>query len=280
MTMRDLLVLLDEGTAQPTLEAAADLAVRMKAAVTALGLRPRRPLPGFVAAELPGDMLESIKSRDRAAAEEQRRSAEAVALRHGVAFTWQDLGADAPGAIETVGIAARYADLLLVGQPPLEGSDESGRADLVQTLLVGTGRPVLLVPAVGAPQGFGRRVLVAWDGGREAARAVADALPLLRAAEQVEVVTVDAAKRFSIVEAEPGTAITAHLVRHGVKASLARLTRGPLSVADLLLNRAADHGQDLLVMGAYAHSRLRDLVLGGVTRHMLKHMTLPVFTAH
>ena len=280
MTMRDLLVLLDEGTAQPTLEAAADLAVRMKAAVTALGLRPRRPLPGFVAAELPGDMLESIKSRDRAAAEEQRRCAEAVAQRRGVAFTWQDLGADAPGAIETVGIAARYADLLLVGQPPLEGSDESGRADLVQTLLVGTGRPVLLVPAVGAPPGFGRRVLVAWDGGREAARAVADALPLLRAAEQVEVVTVDAAKRFSIVEAEPGTAITAHLVRHGVKASLARLTRGPLSVADLLLNRAADHGQDLLVMGAYAHSRLRDLVLGGVTRHMLKHMTLPVFTAH
>ncbi len=280
MTMRDLLVLLDEGTAQPTLEAAADLAVRMKAAVTALGLRPRRPLPGFVAAELPGDMLESIKSRDRAAAEEQRRSAEAVALRHGVAFTWQDLGADARGAIVTVGIAARYADLLLVAQPPLEGSDESGRADLVQTLLVGTGRPVLLVPAVGAPPGFGRRVLVAWDGGREAARAVADALPLLRAAEQVEVVTVDAAKRFSIVEAEPGTAITAHLVRHGVKASLARLTRGPLSVADLLLNRAADHGQDLLVMGAYAHSRLRDLVLGGVTRHMLKHMTLPVFTAH
>ena len=279
MAMRDLLVLLDEGKAQPTLEAACDLASRLKAQVTALGLRPRRPLPGFIAAELPGDLLAGIAASDRDAATQQRRGAEAVAARHSVAFTWQDMGGDVANATETLAIAARYADLLVVGQPPIDSAGE-GRAAMVETLLVGTGRPVLVVPSVGAPAGFGSRVLLAWDGGREAARAVADALPLLRAADHVEVVTVDAARRFASVETEPGSAITAHLVRHGVKASLARLTSGPLSIGDLLLNRASDRGQDLIVMGAYAHSRLRDLVLGGVTRHMLKHMTVPIFAAH
>lgn len=279
MTMRDFVVLLDENKAQPTLEAACDLAARLQAQVTALGLRSGRPLPGFIAAELPSDMLGNIAARDRELGATQRRAAEAVAARHGVAMAWQDLGSDPAGAGETAGVAARYSDLLVVGQPPLDNGGD-GRADLVQTLLVGTGRPVLVVPAVGAVRGFGQRAMVAWDGGREAARAVADALPLLRRADEVEVVTIDAARRFAPVEAEPGSAITTHLVRHGAKARLVRLESGPLSVADLLLNRAADRGHDLLVMGAYAHSRLRDLVLGGVTRHMLKHMTLPIFTSH
>ncbi len=279
MALRDLLILVDEnGKDQPTLRAGLDLAQRHQAHLTALRLRRRPPMPAFVAAQLPDELLPQIEARVKEEAAEARVRVERVALREEVPFEWRALDVANGDAADLVGLHARYADLLLVGQPPLDDAPEGYEA-LVETLLVSAGRPVLLVPAVGAPKGFGKRILVAWDGGREAARAVADALPLLRAADQVEIVTVDA-KRLRAPEPEPGADIARHLARHGVKASVTQLTRGPLDVADILLNRASDHGFDLIVMGAYAHSRLRDLVLGGVTRQLLRHMTVPLFTAH
>lgn len=280
MAFRDLLVLGEEKkVARPAVEAAMDLAARSDAHVTLLRLQRRVPIPGFLTAQLPNELMPALDKATRPDFAEERAAAEALAKRQGITLEWRERVVDDPAAAGVIALHARYADLLVAAQPPEEGGPD-GYRDLVETLLPATGRPVLLVPSIGAAPGFGRRILVAWDGGREATRAVADALPLLTAAEEVEVAVVDAGKRLRNPEPQPGAAIALHLSRHGAKATVAQLSSGGLSIGDVLLNRVADRGFDLIVMGAYAHSRLRDLVLGGVTQHLLRHMTVPLFTAH
>jgi len=121
-------------------------------------------------------------------------------------------------------------------------------------------------------------VLVAWNGSREATRAVHDALPLLRRAEKVTVLSIDPDE-----DAEPrlpGADVSLHLARHGVTAQAATIAGTDVAVGDLLLSYAADHDIDLIVMGAYGHTRLREVVLGGATRTLLRHMTVPVLMSH
>ncbi len=279
MTYRDILLLLDEGAnAKALIDASAELAARFDAHLTALYSQVEEPLPAFVAAQMTRTLMDQ---RRRALGEEVaalRSHFEASCGRQGVMGEWRQARVLTGDASDLLARHARYSDLIVAAQPDLDATD-GARGRLLQELVLGAGRPLLLVPAIGAPPAFGRRAMIAWDAGREAARAVADALPLLRRAESVEVVTIDAARTGRHGE-EPGADIARHLARHGVKVEVEQLRSGSLSVGDLLLNRAADRGLDLLVMGAYAHSRLRDLVLGGVTRHLMAHMTLPVFMAH
>ncbi|HKY93660.1 MAG TPA: universal stress protein [Kiloniellales bacterium] len=279
MAFRDILLLVDDhASSTQRTEAAIDLATRSNAHLVGLRLLSVPTVPGFVAAQMPEAVREAQATIDREAAAAARGRFEEAARRAGISYEWRDIAVDTELGAEPISLQARYADLLIVGQPDSEASVDE-RA-LTETLLVACGRPVLVIPSIGAPAGFGRRAIVAWDARREAARAVADALPLLIAADEAEVVTVNARPGRGGHGPEPGADIARHLARHGVKVKLAQLSSGPLSVGDLLLNRAADLGADLIVMGAYAHSRLRDLVLGGVTKHMLRHMTVPIFTAH
>jgi nucleotide-binding universal stress UspA family protein len=134
-----------------------------------------------------------------------------------------------------------------------------------------------MVPYAGRFPDAGQRVLVAWNASREAARAVTDALPLLSRAERVEVVAFDSTGDHGEV---PGADIALFLSRHGVKASAARQSAPGVDVGSQILSRAADVDADLIVMGAYGHSRLRELALGGATRSMLDAMTVPVLMAH
>jgi nucleotide-binding universal stress UspA family protein len=120
-------------------------------------------------------------------------------------------------------------------------------------------------------------VLIAWDGGRPAARAVADALPLLALVDRVEIVTVNDASGDRHL---PSENIARHLARHGIAVELKSVPRGDLDVANALLSYAGDAGADLIVMGGYGHSRLREIVLGGTTRTILQSMTVPVLMAH
>jgi len=145
-------------------------------------------------------------------------------------------------------------------------------------LALGVGRPVLIVPRYGTFETVGERVLVAWNGSREATRAVHDALPLLKLASSVTVLSID--PEHDTGDRIPGADIALHLARHGVAAEGMSTVGLDISVGDLLLSRAADLGADLIVMGAYGHSRVRELVLGGATRHILQHMTVPVLMSH
>jgi len=127
---------------------------------------------------------------------------------------------------------------------------------------------------------IGKCVLVAWDASREAARAVADAMPLLAAADAVIVLAVDPQPGPDGHGEIPGADIALHLARHGVKAQIERTVSAGVPIGELLLSRAADLGADMLVMGAYGHSRVRELLLGGATRSILASMTIPVLMSH
>jgi nucleotide-binding universal stress UspA family protein len=172
---------------------------------------------------------------------------------------------------------ARAADLVVVSQRD-HGFAYHQLLDMPERLAIESGRPTIIVPNAGRFPELGRRVTVAWNGRREAARAVFDALPLLVRAEQVQLLWVNP---------EPGASgdlptaeIGATLARHGVKCDADQSVAADLAIGDELLSRLADNGSDLLVMGAYGHSRLREFVFGGATRHILEHMTVPVLMSH
>jgi nucleotide-binding universal stress UspA family protein len=149
---------------------------------------------------------------------------------------------------------------------------------IIEATLFGSGRPILIVPYIQkAPLTLGR-VMACWDGSRSAARAIADALPLLARAKAVEIFTVTGeAGKSSEVE---GADLAHHLARHGLKVEVERQVARDIDVASVILSHAADRSADLIVMGGYGHSRLREFVLGGATRGILASMTVPVLMSH
>jgi nucleotide-binding universal stress UspA family protein len=178
---------------------------------------------------------------------------------------------------ETVALHARYADLVVVNQTDPDAPTRSNFAD---TVIMEVGRPVLIVPYTGEFKTLGDNVLVCWNAGREAARAVTDALPFLQGAKRVTVLSiVDKAPAGALGDV-PGADIALYLARHGVKAEAARTVAADVDVGDEILSRAFDYGADLIVMGAYGHSRAREIVLGGATRSILRSMTVPVLMSH
>jgi nucleotide-binding universal stress UspA family protein len=172
---------------------------------------------------------------------------------------------------------AEAADLAILGQYP--GDDSDGvtwlRPDHVVTA---AGRPVLVVPYAGSFARVGRRVLVAWDGTREANRALHDALPLIGNAEAVTLIHVGTQE--ANLDRARIERIVRHVQRHGVKAQPEESRRGGIAISEVLLSRAADLGADMIVAGAYHHSQLRETLLGGVSRDLLDHMTVPVLMSH
>ena len=184
---------------------------------------------------------------------------------------------DGPDTAEMVTLA-KAADLAILGQYSPQGHNGTGfHPDAVA---LACGRPLLIVPYVGGFTSVGENVLIAWDGTREATRALNDALPLIETAKSATVMTVvSREKDFSQAHAEL-TRVVRHLERHGVPARLEETVRAGLTISDLLLSRAADLGADLIVAGAYHHSPLREALIGGVSRDLLRHMTVPVLMSH
>ena len=175
-------------------------------------------------------------------------------------------------------LSALY-DLVVVGQqnPDAEATGALGLRR--EGLVLAAGRPVLMVPYAGNFSEIGRRVLVAWNGSREAVRALHDAMFVLERAEAVTVIEIQSAAAGATAHVAAAD-IAAALGRRGIPATVETDTAGDIGVDDLLLSRAADSAADLLVMGAYGHSRLREYVLGGASRGIFRHMTLPVLMAH
>ena len=181
---------------------------------------------------------------------------------------------------ESVTAAAALFDLVVIGQPNPDAEQGGSFGLRPEEVVLGGGRPVLIVPYAGSFAEIGRRVIIGWSRRREAVRAMHDAMPLLERAEAVTVIEVDPPAPVpgeSVVLAEN---IAEGLVRRGIAATAESEASGGLAVDDALLSRAADLGADLLVMGAYGHSRLREYVLGGVSRGIFRQMTIPVLMAH
>jgi len=181
---------------------------------------------------------------------------------------------------ETAALHGRYVSLIVLGQLDPHDAEGALYRPFPEEVALAVGRPVLVVPYAGTFAEVGQRVLIAWDGSRTATRAVNDAMPLLVAAETVTVLCVDPDQDRRAHGEVPGSDIAVHLARHGVKARVETTISGGIGVGNTLLSSAADSGADLLVMGAYGHARIRELLLGGATRTILESMTLPVLMSH
>jgi len=281
MSYKDLLVFLDAGApARGRIDVAAALAERFAAHLAGLYPLPipQRPRElGYFDPAMLDPFFAEARERARDAADEVRERFEHITKLRGVTAEWRLIpeGPEADPAVH-----ARYVDLTILGQL----DPDRGEAEIIdrrpEQVALASGHPVLVVPYAGRFENVGRRVVVGWSATREAARAVNDAMPLLMAADVVNVLTIDAHEAPRGHGALPGADISLHLARHGVKATIEQTVSGDLSVGDTLLSRAADLGADLLVMGAYGHSRLRELLLGGATRTLLRSMTLPVLMSH
>lgn len=172
---------------------------------------------------------------------------------------------------------AKTVDLIILGQHSPDSRSVGFRPE---DIVIAAARPILVIPYAGSFDTVGRRALVAWDGTREAVRAVNDALPLLANAEAVTVVFV-AAQEAALEQHRPSLErIVQHLLRHGIAAQPGETLQGDLAISDVLLSRAADFAADLIVSGAYHHSQLREALIGGVSRELLEHMTVPVLMSH
>lgn len=280
MGYKNLLIQLDTTKAcKKRVAAALELAQRFDAHLAGIYVSPEPNLPVFMEAHLGEELRQTQRDMRRQRAQGVIDDFEAAARRVGVSVESRQIAAPMDDIPDVMALHGRYADLVVLGQTDPQ-DDESLPASLTQETIMGIGRPVLLVPYIGAPEGFGRQIMLAWDSGREAARATIDALPLLRKAEMVRILAVNPKRGIGGHGDTPGADVALALARHGVKAEAQHTVTDDLEVADVLLSRAADYGTDLIVLGAYAHSRLRDLVLGGVTRTLLRHMTVPLLMSH
>jgi len=202
-------------------------------------------------------------------AQRARAAFDRIAAKAGAIATWRQETGNEPVVLAG---AARLSDLTVIGRPDATSDDQLPAS--LDSALFDTGRPVLVAPPIPLST-IGRRIAIAWNGSPKASRAVAAALPFLEKAETISVLTVPAGKRGS-----SGDALAAYLDLHGVKATVESVDPQGKSIGKAMLEHAQSRGVDLLVMGAWGHSRIREMILGGVTREVLAHATLPVLMAH
>lgn len=280
MALRNLLVHLDSTEAVESRgRLALALAESHGAHLTALVPTATPLLPSYIGATLPRELIELQESNARERAAAAAAAFETSAKAGSVKTEVRLASCEEPRVAEVINLHARYADLVILGQYNEDQPTPTGGA-LVEDVILGAGRPVLIVPYIGAQRTPGERVMLAWDGGREAARAAQDALPLMEAAKEVVILVIGASRNPGEHGEEPGADIALHLSRHGVSAEVHRSEGADLAVGEEILSRLADAGSDLLVMGGYGHSRLREVVLGGATRTLLREMTVPVLMSH
>jgi nucleotide-binding universal stress UspA family protein len=276
MGFKTMLVHVDTGRSAPArLKLSADLAARSAAHIT--GLYVRRPFqaPAFSDA---GPAMDSLyRTYENAAkADEALATAAFRDLIGGTSLSSEWRVVDGL-AEEVVAAHARYADLVIVGQSEPDAAATTTPPDLAETVALASERPVLIVPHIGVTKPPGKTVMLCWNGTREAARAVTGALPILKQADKVIILLIDPRNDG---DEQPGASMARWLGRHGVKAVVQRDTAAESSVGGVILSRAADQDADLVVMGLYGHSRMREWVLGGASRTLLASMTVPLLVAH
>jgi nucleotide-binding universal stress UspA family protein len=193
-----------------------------------------------------------------------------------VCADWSVVGVS---SAEIISHHAHYTDLLVIGQGGGAASGAKGQFELPERLILSSGRPVLVVPATSTITTIGKKVLIAWKAGREATRAVNDALPILAKSDRVTLLAINS----SAVYDDDDTLcsdISDHLGRHGIRGVVERVSAQQSSVGDALLNRTFEEGYDLLVMGAFAHTPQGTLLLGDAARQMLQQSTVPILFSH
>lgn len=295
MTIKDMLVLLDNGhstsdkpatpraAGNPDVDAigpgptlAIDLARRLEAHVTGVALAVDPIVPGFVVAPLPVEVIEQARTQAVEVARTATERFAAAASRAGVVAETRVAEILMGGAPEGFVVNCRSTDLVVIGQDDPDRAEPMREAMIETALFEGTA-PMLLVPYISRGTIALDRVMIGWDGSRTASRAVQAAMPILALAKKISVVMVE---RAGSNPGQPGAELATWLARHGLDVEVTQVEAPDISIADALLDHAADKSFDLLVMGGYGHSRVREFLLGGATRGILATMTIPVLMAH
>lgn len=235
------------------------------------------PVPADITiATVPADVLEGLRRENEAAAKSVIAKVARLTDRAGVSAEWHTMNATFVGAAESFARMARRFGLSIIGQP--EPNRLAPEELMIEGALFASGRPVIVVPYIQKSGLRLDRVMVCWDGSHHAARALADSMPFLARANAIEVLMIanEPAKSDEI----PGADIAHHLARHRLNVEVRRMSSPGVDVANAILSRAADTEADLIVMGGYGHSRVREFILGGATRGILSDMTVPTFMSH
>lgn len=279
MTFRSLLVDLCEGPHVSTrVRVALRLARELEAQLVGLAPTGLASLPATIdgACDLFNDSAiewQALRQAAKARAERFIRACDGADR-----LSFESIVDEAAEAASLIG-HARCSDLVIMGQADPARREQAQRQAILEHVLIESARPVLVVPCTGATESLGQRVLVAWDGSRAASRAVADAMPLLQRAGQVRLVTWNEGETAVATALERLTALGGWLARHGVQTTQ-QVETASVPVGDALLSLAFDQSCDLIVLGAYGHSRWTERLLGGTTRLLLRSMTVPVLMSH
>ena len=274
--IKDLIVNLGLGEHDPAGNYAISVAATFEAHVLGVAFAYEPVVPGSVMGGIPPEFLETQRAESEKTARAAIDRFEQAAKREGISYETRMVTASVAAASDQLARMGRRFDLIVLGQATREQPTPEDLVD--EGVLFDSGRPVVFVPFIQKAGLKLDRVIVCWDGGRAATRAIGDAMPFLEKAKQIEVVVVGSKPPKS--DEVSGADLGQHLARHGVKVDVKRITSPDIDVASTVLSYAADSSADMIVMGGYGHSRLREFVLGGATRAILESMTVPVMMSH
>lgn len=277
MPIKDILTILDLAGDQPAAKYALEFGRIHDAHVTGLAVSFEPVVPAFAAAPMPVDYMQAAHEQAIAAANEAKKEYDELARLAGVSGESRLAEILTGGPLENVLVHCRPTDLVVIGQANPD-RPEPMRELLIETVLFESGVPVMLVPYIGSTAFQPKNVLVGWDGSSTATRAIHAALPVLEKAGNITVLVIE--KKTSKDEGQPGADVANYLARHNMNVTIEVVVNPQTSVADTVLNHVSDNGNDLVVMGGYGHSRMREFLFGGATREILEAMTVPVLMAH
>lgn len=264
--------------ADALLDVAVPLAEKHEAHVIGLFLRPDIPIYGAVEIQLSADILERQREAVREDSDKVRELFEKATRSMQDRTEWRSPSCMHSEITDLIAQHAYCTDLVIMSQ-----SDDDQRGlwpNLPADVTIESGRPTLVIPKHGKFNGIGKKALVAWNSSREAARAAFDAVPFLQQSDNVHVMSVNPSTDGGHNTMGRGDDLAISLSRHGVKAEVTTSYNSDISAGDEILSRAADLNCDLIVMGCYGHSRLRETIFGGVSRSMMQSMTVPVLMSH
>lgn len=280
MTFKNILLHMDATErCQERLNVASQLALAQAATLTGLYVRPELFYPLYAeGAYFPDDLLANFEKEEKEYCEITEQKFRKYSDAQGVQNEWHS---EQGSLASVVSKHARYADLTVLGQGSTDDPKDLPDPFLSEDVVMLSGRPVLIIPNAGHFDSFGKRIMICWNASREAVRAINDAMPLLQTADKVTVMVVNPEKHSSGDHGDiPSADIAHYLARHGINAEAASTNTNQTDVGGIILSRASDMDADMIVAGAYGHSRTREWILGGVTKTLIHEATVPTFVSH
>ncbi len=278
MGFKDILVHFDSTPASGVrLRLGLTLARRFGARICGVHVVPDPDVPPYFKPSAVKHIADIYRKNAHEAAVRAEAKFRAATKKFDVVTAWESFGGD---MAQLLAERARFSDLLLVGQFDSENPPTISAFSLPEKVVIDAGTPILVVPTRGAHDEVGRHILITWDGSREAARAVRDAMPLLQASEHVSLLSIDPDNQGHLHLPANIASLQGHLALHGVSTEHAEAASGGAGTTEVLLAQATAIGADLLVMGAYGHPRFLEFMLGGTTQTLLEKTPIPILMSH